>query len=92
MTVELITASQALKLATPSRQEGLDRYKGMVADLITESAMGQVKSITMAVPTEYSGSIQLWLTEHEYETSVTPDDMEYWSVIEINWGKANEPF
>lgn len=87
---ELITASQALKLATPSQQEGLDRYKGIVAEVITESAMGQLKLVTIAVPTEYSGSIQQWVAEQGYETTVVPDDMEYWSVIEINWGKAND--
>lgn len=89
--VQLITASEALKLASPTDLEGLERYKEMVNSVITESAMGQLKSITIAVPELYCGSIQLWLCSYGYATSVIPDDLQYWSAIEINWGSVNDP-
>lgn len=87
---ELITASEALKLASPTKEEGLERYKEIVSTVITEAAMGQLKSVSIAVPEMYSGSIQLWLCNHGYITSVIPDDLQYWSAIEINWGSVND--
>lgn len=89
MTVEIITASQAFKLAMPTDQEGLDRYKQMIADVITESAMGMLKSVTVLVPESFVLEIVSWLQDNGYSTSIQPDDMQYWSVIMIDWSNAN---
>lgn len=87
--VEIINAKQALKLAEPTEQEGLDRYKQIVAEVIIESAMGMLKSVTIAVPEQYVDNILAWLSNYAYSVSTELDDSAYWAIVKINWSEPN---
>jgi hypothetical protein len=84
----LITAERAFALANPSDAEGLARYQDSISDAITEAAMAQIVTINLRVPVQYSGTIQCWLADAGYNTTVVPDELEDWAFLNVSWGRS----